>query len=132
MLQEMFELALTNYNHLKAKDLLDDRFENLQLIITSHMNRLLKLKRINSDRDINAVRKFYNEIRSNIRSLESFGIDLKTRAPSIGMERLLHQKKLTVSRNLKEGLWDLSKNLNLINEELKARENVFLQDQSKL
>ena len=44
MLQEMFELALTNYNHLKAKDLLDDRFENLQLIITSHMNRLLKLK----------------------------------------------------------------------------------------
>ena len=39
------------------------------------------------------------------------------------MERLPHEFKLNISRNLKEELWDLTKLLALIHDEIKAREN---------
>ena len=69
------------------------------------MNQLLNLKRINSVRDINAVRSFYDEIESHVKSLDSLCIDPRnygTLLLSIVMERLPHQVKLLVTRNIKE------------------------------
>ena len=49
-------------------------------------------------------------------------------APVI-IERLPHQLKLITGRNIKEKIWDLTKVLSVINEELIARENCSVTDE---
>ena len=49
---------------------------------------------------------------------------------SIILERLPHQLKLIISRNLKSELWDLDKILWLINEELRAQESCIIPSNS--
>ena len=66
-------MSLTNQNYDKALDLMKERYGNTQLIISCHMNELLKLRRINSDNEVAKIRKFYDDIESNVRSLQKFG-----------------------------------------------------------
>ena len=119
-------LSLTNDNYEKALKLLKDRFGNPQLIISTHMNELLKLKKIHSDKDLSAIRRFYDDIEANVRSLQSLGIDSRNYGSLLSpliMERLPHELKLIVSRNIKQDIWDLTKLLEIMNEEIRAREN---------
>ena len=102
----------TNANYKKALELLRNRFGNLQKIISTHMNELLKLKRIASDRDVKAIRLFYDDIESHVRSLDRLGINSQEYGallvPFI-IERLPHQLKLIIGRNIKDKIWDLTK-----------------------
>ena len=76
------------------------------------MNELLKLKRIASDRDVKAIRLFYDDIESHVRSLDRLGINSQEYGallvPFI-IERLPHQLKLIIGRNIKDKIWDLTK-----------------------
>ena len=49
-------------------------------------------------------------------------------APVI-IEGLPHQLKLIIGRNIKDKIWDLTKILSVINEELIARENCSITDE---
>ena len=127
-------LSLTENNYDKAMALLKDRFGNTQVIITAHMNELLKLRKIESDKDLHALRRLYDNIENNVRSLNSLGIHGENYgsllAPII-MDRLPHEFRLSVSRNIRDELWDLSKLLRLINDEIKAREACFAPNTSQ-
>ena len=97
------------------------------------MNELLNMKKIERDRDLQRLRRLYDDIESHIRSLRSLDVDddnygsLLT--PMI-MERLPHQFKLTMSRQIGDDTWDLTQLLCLIPDELKARENCLTPDSS--
>lgn len=122
-------LSLSNENYEEALKLLSNRFGNPQVIINSHMHELLKMKRVYNDRDLTALRRLYDDIESHVRSLNSLGIEGKDYGSLLNpiiMERLPHEIKLTVSRNLKQEVWDINKLLELINDELKARENCIV------
>ena len=123
----------TNANYKKALELLRNRFGNLQKIISTHMNELLKLKRIASDRDVKAIQLFYDDIESHVRSLDRLGINSQEcgalLVPVIIERRLPHQLKLIIGRNIKDKIWDLTKILSVINEELIARENCSITDE---
>ena len=123
----------TNANYKKALELLRNRFGNLQKIISTHMNELLKLKRIASDRDVKAIQLFYDDIESHVRSLDRLGINSQEYGallvPVIIERRLPHQLKLIIGRNIKDKIWDLTKILSVINEELIARENCSITDE---
>ena len=43
---------ITNANYQKALDLLCKQSGNTQVIITTHMNKLLKIKYVKSDKDV--------------------------------------------------------------------------------
>ena len=119
-------MSLTNDNYEQAIDLLKERYGNTQVVISAHMNDLLKMRKIESDRDIIGIRKLYDDIESHVRSLDSLGIrgeNYGSLLTPIIMDRLPHEFKLNVSRNLKDELWDLTKFLTLIHDEIKAREN---------
>ena len=119
-------LSLTNDNYEKAIGLLKERYGNTQAIITAHMNELLSLKKVESDRDLIGIRKLYDNTESHVRSLNSLGIQGEhygSLLTPIIMERLPHEFRLNVSRNLKDELWDLTKLLTLIHDEIRAREN---------
>ena len=87
------------------------------------MNVLVKLPKVRND-DIHGLRKFYDDIESNIRNLSSLGIEASTHGTLIATlisEKLPQEIKLTVAGNVKE-TWDLTKILDRVNQELGARE----------
>ena len=120
-------ISLTNDNYDKAWELLQERFGNTQVIITSHMNELLKMRKITSEKDLQGMRKLYDDVKNHVRCLQSLGVHGGQYGPLLSpviMDRLPIQFKLTVSRHLKTDLWDLTKLLELIRDEIRARENV--------
>ena len=121
-------ISLTNDNYDKAWELLQERFGNTQVIITSHMNELLKMRKITSEKDLQGMRKLYDDVENHVRCLQSLGVHGGQYGPLLSPvimdDRLPIQFKLTVSRHLKTDLWDLTKLLELIRDEIRARENV--------
>ena len=81
------------------------------------MNELLKLKQITSDRNVKAIRLFYNNIENHIRTLDGLGINSEEfgalLAPAI-IERLTHQLKLIIGRNINDKICDLTKKFFLL------------------
>ena len=116
-------LPLTNENYKNALKLLKHRYGNNQIIISAHINALFKLPKVRNN-NIHGLRKFYDDIQSNIRSLSSLGIETSTHGtliPTLILEKLPQEIKLIVARNVKE-TWDLTKILDIVNQELGARE----------
>ena len=115
--------SLTNENYYKAMKLLEERFGNPQTIISSHMASLLKIKAIFSEKDLKAMRALHDTVETHIRSLNSLGIDSVNYgallAPIV-MEKLPHQVRLIISRNMKED-WNIDTLLELLKTELMAR-----------
>ena len=58
-------------NYSAAIELLKDRFANPQIIISSHMEKLLKLQEVSDVNDVKKIRALYDKIESNVRSLEA-------------------------------------------------------------
>ena len=95
-----FSLASKNYE--EEKQLLEERFGNLQVIISAHMNVLLKLPKLNND-SVSSLSFFYNTIESNIRSLLTMGLSPSHYGPQlipVILERLPDAMKLLISRKL--------------------------------
>ena len=67
-------LSLTSTNYKVALDLLKGRFANEQVIISLHMERLLKLPSIPSG-DITMLRELFDIIESQIRALQALGVE---------------------------------------------------------
>ena len=55
-------LALTDTNYKVAVDLLKKRFGNVDVVINSHMDRLLKLPQLNNSNDVRKLRVLYESI----------------------------------------------------------------------
>ena len=117
-------LSLTNENYIQALNLLKERYGNKQKIITSHVNELLEMDVCGND--TKTIRQFYDNIESHVRSLQGIGVDGKeygtVLAPVI-MNKMPGEFRLAISRGLSEtNEWDLTKLLDLMQRELRARE----------
>ena len=117
--------SLTNDNYTEALEVLEDRYGNKQAIITAHMKNLLKLQRVESNLDVISLRRLYDDVQEQVRSLrslriteENYGIFL---APIV-MELLPHEVQLNINRTLDEELWNLIRLLTIIKCEINARE----------
>ena len=110
--------------------MLEERFGNKQAIITAHMNELLMLRRIDNENDILGIRQLYDKIGTHVRSLQSLGIqgeNYGTLLVPIILERLPNEFKRHVNRaNTAGECWDLTKLLDLINDEIKVMESSAL------
>ena len=87
------------------------------------------LLQISSDKDLSGIKRLYDEIEIHVRSLESLGIKgehYSSLLSPVVMERLPPDFKRNISRELKDDLWDLTKLLGLIKNELKVLENCNL------
>lgn len=70
--------AITTDNYLKGVEILKNRYGKENLLINVHMNKLLSIPFLKYSSDIKTPRKFYDEIQTKIRSLESLNISLDT------------------------------------------------------
>ena len=102
-------LSLTNDNYGEAINILKDRFGNKR----SLSYRICEL---------NAHR----EVELNVRSLVTLGVAVEsfgTLVSTVVIDKLTPNIKLLIARHIKD-TWNLTKILQLLNEELKARETV--------
>ena len=74
-LKSVSGLKLTNENYGKALTILKECYENKQAIVSTHTEKLANLRVVSSDANITGLRKLFDEIESNVRSLESLGVE---------------------------------------------------------
>ena len=119
-------LLLTNSNYGVALNLLKERYANPQLIIASHMNKLLKMEKVRTAKSSKELRNFYDRIESHVRSLQAVGVNPGHYGPlliPIILDRVPDDIKLMISRKLGTSNWEIDAMMNLLKEEIMARES---------
>ena len=67
-------LQSTNENYAEAVEMLNDRFGNKQVVISSHMRKFDEMKALKSIANLSGLRELYDQVESNVRSLQSVGV----------------------------------------------------------
>ena len=119
-------ITLSDVNYQQALDHLKNRFVNPQLIISSHMESLYKLKEVDTVHDIQRVRNLCDKIESNIRGLMGLGINKEQYGPMLIpliMGKIPSEFRLMISRKFEKGTWDINGLLEAFRTELEAREH---------
>nr|XP_012554848.2 uncharacterized protein LOC105843698 [Hydra vulgaris] len=119
-------LALSNDNYHTSLELLKERFNDKQLLISTHMKSLLSLERVQSINNISLLRRIHDNIEVQIRSLENLGVDSTMYGPlliPIIMQKIPEELNLIIARNFDScDYWDIKYVLKSSKAELQARE----------
>ena len=120
-------LAATSENYAEAVEMLCDRFGNKQVIISSHMRKFDEIKAVRNISDLNGLRNVYDQIESNVRSLQTVGVSSQSYenwlTPKI-LQNLPEELRISLMRTL-QGKWSLDVLLKELKAELDIREQCF-------
>ena len=122
-------LTLSEANYRHAIEILQRRFGNKQLIISKHMDTLMNMETITSDRNLKDLRRLYDHTESHVRSLRSLGIEAESYGALLSpvlLAKLPPDLRLIVSRKVSESSLDMEALLTTFEEELLARERANL------
>ncbi|XP_054717257.1 uncharacterized protein LOC129226651 [Uloborus diversus] len=117
--------ALTESNYDAALELLKSRFGQKNLLINAHLGSLLNITPIKNTSDTNSLRKLYDKAETEIRNLESLGINSESYGnllTPIILKVLPSELTLEFSRKNKSDNWDLKALLEFLGEEIQSRE----------
>ena len=98
-------LPLTGVNYKEAVDLLQSRYSNKQVIVSSHMETLLQLPKVNTSEELKKLRLVFDKTESVIRSLQGIGITPEmygTFLTPILMSKISNDLRLILSRKLSD------------------------------
>ena len=119
-------LSLTSENYHAAVKILKNRYGKKQLLITSHIDKLMNIAPVTSIREMRKIREIYDIIEIHIRNLNSLEIDTKQYGPvlvSIVMSKLPNEIKLFISRSMPlTEEWDVDVLLINLKQEIESRE----------
>ena len=118
-------LTLSSANYQQAIEILHKHFGNKQVIISKHMDILMNISPISSDRHLKDLRRLYNHTESHVRSLMSLGIEAAsygTLLSPVLLAKLLPDLWLIASRKVSSSNLDIDALLSTFEEELTARE----------
>ena len=118
-------LTLSSGNYEAAVNILKDRYANPQVIISAHMDALVKLASVKNSNNVVVLRKMYDQVESSIRNLKSLGIDPGSYGallvPLLN-EKLPTEFRVIIARKFVNDVWDLEEMLKCFKEELQAKE----------
>ena len=120
-------LQLSNENYRIALEMLKSRFGDTQVLITAHMSKLLSLGNVPIFSDVKGLRTLYDEVETQVRSLQNLGLDPENYGPMLTpilLQKLPDDLKLIISRHFGKAAWDIEKLLECFNNELGAREKI--------
>ena len=118
-------IHLTGAKYKEAIDILTQRFAQKQIVVNAHIETLLNLPRVSSEKDIKGLRKLYDSGEINARSLKSLGIDFKqygTLLVPIIMSKLPEEIPLTITKGASADKWEPGAFLKTLRTELEAQE----------
>ena len=120
--------ALTAVNYDAAVQGLKKRYGKEIAIQRAHVNDLLNLSPVFSDRDIPRLRKLFDECESHFRGLKALGVEEITYStivvPAI-MQKLPEGFRLTITRGEEFLTWSMEQMLQAFLKELELREDHF-------
>ena len=117
-------LPITEENYDAAVDIINKRFGKPQQLISAHMDELLKISTCSTDKPYQ-LRYLYDKLSVNIRGLEALGVKANQYGSlliPIVMAKLPPEIRVHVARNTTEDVWDIESILNVIQNEIEARE----------
>ena len=120
-------LTLSSANYQQAIEILRKRFGNKQVVISKHMDTLMNMETISSDRHLKDLRRLYDHTESHVRSLRSLGIEAASYGALLSpvlLSKLPPELWLIVSRKVSDTSLDMDVLLSTFEEELTARERV--------
>ena len=126
-------LTLSSENYKEAIQILRSRFGNPQVLISAHVEALLKANRIKNKEDIKGLRKLYNDIESCIRNLKTLKLDVTGYGCvliPILKAKLPDDLNILIARKFGDEVWTLELLMKHFHGELRAQENCVLSDQS--
>ena len=93
--------TLTSANYISAVDVLKRRYRNKNAIQRAHLDELLKIQPVYSDRDSRRLGKFYDMVESHFRRSSAQGVNANTYSaiavPSL-VSKLPEQVRLVITR----------------------------------
>ncbi len=113
---------------------LKDRYDNQQVLISAHIESLLKISQIKSKENVNGLRTMYNHVESCLRNLKSLKLDTASYASlliPILKDQLPDEINMIISRQFGGNVWTLDKVMKYCNNELQAHENCLLMSSGK-
>ncbi|GFY39991.1 integrase catalytic domain-containing protein [Trichonephila inaurata madagascariensis] len=119
--------ALTNENYDSAIQLLQDRFGRKELAINAHMTKFLQLETVKSVNNVPALRKLYDNIEIQVRSLQSLGIRTETYSnlfPVI-LQKVPLEINILYNRQRKCDATDINDLICFLKQEIQSRETAF-------
>ena len=119
-------LSLTAANYDEAIDVLKTRFGDKQRIISKHMEILLGAESVSSATQVASLRRLYDKVESNVRSLSSLGVNSESYGSLLSpvlLQKLPPELRLIVGRQV-SGEWTLDPLMKIFGEELRARERI--------
>ena len=120
--------ALTAVNYDAAVQALKKRYGKEIAIQRAHVNDLLNLSPVYTDRDIPRLRKLFDECESHFRGLKALGVEEITYStivvPAI-MQKLPEGFRLTITRGEEFLTWSMEQMLQAFLKELELREDHF-------
>ena len=117
-------LSLTGANYREAITILEKRFGNKQQIIAKHMDALLNAEAVVSH-NVKSLRRLFDFVETHVRSLKSLGVTSDSYGgilASVLLSKLPQDLQLIVSRKIGGDEWNLNGMMNVIEEEVRARE----------
>ena len=93
------------------------------------MDTLLELESVTSSTNTKALRRLYDQVEFQVRSLKSLEVPLDSYGnllSSLFMNILPQELRLIVSREVGEAEWRIDEIMNIVEREVSARERAFL------
>ena len=125
-LRSVSGLTLGSDNYKEAIAILKERYGNEQILISAHMESLLKIGKVRGREDLKGLRKLFNDVENCLRNLKSLNMETAAYGSlliPILKERLPDDLLLTISRKFGSRVWDLDTMMQYFNDELRAYEN---------
>ena len=119
-------MNLSASNYREAIDLLKGSYGNEQVLISAHMQSLLRLSKIKHKDNIKLLRDPYNHVESCVQNLRSLNLDSNgygSLLVPILTEKLPDDLVIIISRKFGSDVWTLERVLDYFNDELRAQEN---------
>ncbi|GBL75222.1 hypothetical protein AVEN_194457-1 [Araneus ventricosus] len=122
--------ALTEQNYDSSIALIKERFDRSDLVISCHMNKLLMIESVKSVSNVTALRKMYDELEIQVRSLESLGVAVDTYSSflcPIVLQKFPEEINLQNNRQRKlNELFDIKDLVKFLRKEIECRETSLL------
>ena len=119
-------ISLSEENYSEAIEILEKRFGNKQILISSNIDQLLSISLVESLTDIKKIRYIYDKIEPAVRNLKSLKVDIRQYGPvliSIIMNKLSTEIKLQISRIMPATEeWNVTNLLEVLLQEISSRE----------
>ncbi len=126
-LEAISGLSLTAANYLEAVAILEKRFGNKPQIVAKHMDVLIHVDAVTSTHNVKGLRRLYDLVESNVRSLRSLGVESASYGSllaSVLITKIPQELQLIVSRKMGSDDWNLDTLMAILGEELQARERM--------